>query len=46
LPNNIITDQNVLNAMYTDPFYGLNNFQNYARWEVLQNVNVNTTDIN
>jgi hypothetical protein len=29
--------------MFTDPFYGLNNPQNYPRWQALQNTNRNTT---
>jgi hypothetical protein len=33
LPNNPISDQLVLDAMFTDPFYGLNNFENYAHWQ-------------
>ena len=27
--NNPISDTNVVNAIYTDPFYGLNNENNY-----------------
>jgi hypothetical protein len=27
--NNPISDPNVINALYTDPFYGLNNENNY-----------------
>ena len=33
--NNPISDVNVVNAIYTDPFYGLNNENNYLQWNVL-----------
>jgi hypothetical protein len=33
LPNNPISDQAVIDAMYNDPFYGLSNFENYAHWQ-------------
>jgi hypothetical protein len=31
--------------MFTDPFYGLNNAQNYPRWQALENTNRNTTAV-
>jgi hypothetical protein len=33
LPLNPITDPSLLDAMFTDPFYGLNDFENYAHWQ-------------
>jgi hypothetical protein len=30
LPKNPISDPNLLGAIYTDPWYGLNNYENYA----------------
>lgn len=46
--NTVLTINNpvsieVADAMFTDPFYGLNNPQNYPRWQALQNTNRNTT---
>ena len=32
--------------MFYDPFYGLGNYQNYPRWNILLPGNVNTTVIN
>lgn len=43
---NPIIDVNVLDVVYTDPYYGLGNAANYDRWQVLQSSNVNTTEIN
>jgi hypothetical protein len=36
LINNPISDPNVLDVVYTDPYYGLGNAANYDRWQVLQ----------
>ena len=44
--NNPVTDPNVLNAMFDDPFYGLNNPQNYPRWNALQERDFNATATN
>lgn len=33
--NNPITNPAVVTALYTDPFYGLNNDTNYFQWNVL-----------
>ena len=33
--NNPISDTNIVNALYYDPWYGLNNADNYAHWNVL-----------
>lgn len=46
LPFNQITNQAVLNALYDDPWYGLNNWQNYPRWQVLAPGNSNLTAVN
>jgi hypothetical protein len=32
--------------MFDDPFYGLNNPQNYPRWQALDETNFNATAIN
>jgi hypothetical protein len=41
-----ITDPAILNAMFNDPFYGLGNFENYAKWNILLPGNVNVTYVN
>jgi hypothetical protein len=33
---NPISDPAVVTALYTDPWYGLNNADNYLQWKVLQ----------
>ena len=38
-----IQNQTLLDAMYFDPWYGLNNPENYYRWNAFQNHNTNTT---
>ena len=35
----------MLDAIYTDPWYGLNNPYNYYHWQVLEMQNTNTTQI-
>ena len=45
LPSNPISDQVLLDAIYTDPYYGLEDPDNYAHWYALKFAS-NTTDIN
>ena len=40
LKNNPISDPAVVTALYTDPWYGLNDAYNYIEWQQL----MNTTD--
>jgi hypothetical protein len=44
--NNPISDPLLLDAIYTDPWYGLENAENYDKWQVLQSGNANTTAVN
>lgn len=44
--NNPISDPNVVNALYYDPWYGLNDPNNYAHWNALMNDDNSTTAIN
>jgi hypothetical protein len=46
LPLNPITDTAVLDLLFNDPWYGLGNFQNYPRWQVLAAGNSNLTAVN
>jgi hypothetical protein len=46
LLNNPISDPVLLDAIYTDPWYGLENSENYDKWQVLQSGNANTTAVN
>jgi hypothetical protein len=45
LPNNPITNQVLIDAIYTDPWYGLKDLKNYEQWQVLESGNANTTAI-
>ena len=45
LPNNPITDQALIDAIFTDPNYGLDYLESYEKWQVLQSGNANTTAI-
>lgn len=39
IATNLFTDapsQEVSDAIFTDPWYGLQNFENYPRWQVLE----------
>jgi hypothetical protein len=45
LPNNPITNPVLIDAIYTDPWYGLDNPENYEQWQVLESGNANTTAI-
>lgn len=44
--NNPITDPAVITAIYTDPNYGLENYQNYAVWNALQETHASTAAVN
>ena len=44
--NNPISNPAVVTAMYTDPNYGLNSFENYDQWQVLQSADIETTAVN
>ncbi len=46
LIKNPISDPNLLDSVYTDPYYGLGNAASYDRWTVLKISSVNTTEIN
>lgn len=45
LINNPASTQ-IQDAMWNDPYYGLSNYENYPRWQALQNTNTNSTAIN
>lgn len=42
---NPITDSNVVDAIWTDPYYGINNPANYVRWAVLAGSHPNAKNV-